>query len=114
MIQRLMEPDPEKRADLEDVLEHPWFKEDDMSKRLSLRNVNQEHEKELEEKPLTLLDRFLDEDSSDEEDVSGNGQDDSTDSRQFAAEMLAGSDKKPKNSMWSNWMWSKAKLLLPS
>lgn len=111
-----MDVDPEKRADLEDVLEHPWFKEDDMSKRLSLRNVNQEHEKELEEKPMTLLDRFLDEDSSDEDDCPGGDEiENSTDSRQFAAEMLAGGEKKQKkNSVWSNWMWSKAKLLLPS
>lgn len=111
LIQKLLDVDPERRADLDDVLEHPWFKEDDVNKRLNLRDVNQEHEKDLADKPMTLLDRFLEEDSDEEDEVPGDVQED--EGRQNTADLLAGKDKK-ENSVWSSWVWSKAKLLLPS
>mmetsp|Transcript_21244 Transcript_21244/g.41370 ORF Transcript_21244/g.41370 Transcript_21244/m.41370 type:complete len:385 (+) Transcript_21244:365-1519(+) len=62
VITRLMEPDPEQRMTLEELVDHAWFKEDDMSKRF--KNISQP---ENIVKGETLLDRYLDQDDSSDE-----------------------------------------------
>eukprot|EP00284_Hemiselmis_tepida_P018242 CAMPEP_0174918654 /NCGR_PEP_ID=MMETSP1355-20121228/3197_1 /TAXON_ID=464990 /ORGANISM="Hemiselmis tepida, Strain CCMP443" /LENGTH=365 /DNA_ID=CAMNT_0016163839 /DNA_START=382 /DNA_END=1476 /DNA_ORIENTATION=- len=62
VIRGLMEPDPDRRMALEDALDHEWLKGGDVTKRF--KNLAGEDDGGV--KGTSLLDRYLDQDSSDE------------------------------------------------
>mmetsp|Transcript_14279 Transcript_14279/g.35839 ORF Transcript_14279/g.35839 Transcript_14279/m.35839 type:complete len:394 (-) Transcript_14279:1-1182(-) len=63
VIRGLMEPDPDQRASLEDVLDHAWFKEGDVTK-LFKSAATQQDAQDKDRRGESLLDRYLDQDSS--------------------------------------------------
>jgi len=95
VVTGLVEPDPDKRLALEDVLDHAWLKEGDVTKRF--KNLAGQGEAEGDRKGQTLLDRYLDQDSSDEGSDGDNDSGSPTDDArgETISKVLSGGQQQP-------------------